>query len=192
MQAALHERETSLGSALCKQTQEVDQLQGSVQELLTELASRQEEQERRQALAEKEKEALMAALEKAYDQLANVHPHVNASTRVNDTDPTTVDPESPPLVGTVDDEVTPVSVEGDVSPGLLANCTIVQCGIGRLSEWSFAFTWTMVTDPLSLTADAWEKAKVFIEDYFAVLSITLGLIISFISSNFIIYFFRRF
>ena len=75
---------------------------------------------------------------------------------------------------------------------ILGNCTTVQCGVGRLSELSFSFMWTVMTDPLSFTVGIWQRTKLFIEDHFAVLSIIVGGLISFIGSNFIIHFFRKF
>ena len=75
---------------------------------------------------------------------------------------------------------------------ILGNCTTLQCGIGRTAELSFSLLWNMLTDPLGCTVRSWEKAKWIIEHYFAILSISLGVIIAFIGSNIVIFFFRKF
>ena len=193
LKVVLQEREDLWASALKSQVQEVTRLQDMLNELLAELSTKAKEEEMQKALAAREKATLLEALERAHSKLATISAEVvNGSLGTDFTAPDAMDSGSPDVVGAdASDEMQPSMDQSDIQ-GILTNCTTVQCAIGRITELSFAFCWTMLTDPLSLTMGVWDKAKWFFTTYFAILSIILGGLVSFVCSNFIVYFFRQF
>ena len=153
------EKEARLNSTLVSQDQEVKRLQKSVDALLVDIEVREKKEKERQSTADREKEALEKALDAAYAKLANwtVDSRSGTSTATPSPSPLLSDPST---AARKDDAVKAAeSVEESSTLGLLVNCTTVQCGIGRLSEFAFSFTWTMLTDPLSFTVNIWTRGE---------------------------------